>query len=451
MPCPTSRGRGLLIPQKGEASTARDCQTGAMIGRWTKGLLHLLVGGACAALVTWLAFGFSMTLLNTHGPVRLVMVALVALAALVVVALLLAAPVRAAEVALAGTLLEVPLTAPADATSWESRRRGLLWAVVVILLGGTSLLALLWCVPQGLWMLVAALDSGVRASPPSSLTGLPVVLLAGLGLGLVAAGTLGQVLLVRLLEALAPRVLGPTSLDRLARAEEEHARLLRSHELARELHDSIGHSLTAIGVQAEAGVRVADRDPVFARQALEQIAEATRSAVTELDQVLGSLRGHIPDAPNGNQAVPSPRGATGRGAEQATTEPLAQAGLSGVIELLGDLGPQGRGLITCEPASGDVDEGPARTAYRVVQEALTNLRRHGAGEARGRIHVEDGLLAILIENPVGEAAASSGGRGLVGMQERLTLVGGTLAAGPVTMDGRPWWRLEARLPARCGR
>lgn len=417
-----------------------------MIGRWTKGLLHLLVGGACAALVAWLAFGFSMTVVTTHGPVRLVMVALVALAILMVVTLLLAAPVRAAEVALASTLLEVPLVAPADTSSWESRRRGLLWAGIVILLGGTSLLALLWCVPQGLWMLLAALDDGVHASLPDMLTALPVVLLGALGLGLVAVGTLGQALLVRLLERLAPRVLGPTALDRLTRAEEEHARLLRSHELARELHDSIGHSLTAIGVQAEAGARVADRDPAFARQALEQIAEATRAAVSELDAVLGSLRAHTTAS---RIAVPGGAG-PGSMAEPAEGD-RSRASLSPVIALLGDLGPQGQGVITCEQAPGDVDEGAARTAYRVVQEALTNLRRHGSGEARGQITVEEGQLVIRIENPLGEAAAPCGGRGLVGMRERLTLVGGTLAAGPVTRDGRPWWRLEARLPARCAR
>lgn len=421
-----------------------------MIGRWTKGLLHLLIGGACAALVAWLAFGFSMTVFTTHGPMRLVTVALVALAAVVVVALLLAAPVRAAEVALADTLLEVPLTAPADTSSWESRRRGLLWAVLVILLGGTSLLALLWCVPQGLWMVVAALDEGVHASLPDSLATFPVLLLAALGLGLVLVSTLGQVLLVRLLEWLAPRVLGPTTLDRLVRAEQEHARLLRSHELARELHDSIGHSLTAIGVQAEAGARVAERDPVFAQQALEQIAEATRTAVSELDELLGSLR-------EGTSGAQNPTGAQGTtGAPGTVKAPGPTSGarpthgdLTGVIELLGDLGPRGRGLITCEQAPGQVDEVVERTAYRVVQEALTNLRRHGSGQARGRIQVEDGQLVIQIDNPVSTPPTPSGGRGLVGMRERLMLVGGTLAAGPTTIDGQPWWRLEARMPARC--
>ncbi|WP_162802053.1 sensor histidine kinase [Ornithinimicrobium murale] len=412
-----------------------------MIGRWTKGLLHLLVGGACAALVAWLTFGFSMTIVNTQGPVRLVMAALVVLAGVIVAALLLASPVRAAEVGLASTLLEVPLAAPADQSSWESRRRGLLWAVLVILLGGASLLALLWCVPQGLWMLVAAVDDGVAGSLPELLRSVPGIGLGAMGLGLVLVGIFGQVALVALLRWLAPRVLGPTSTDRLLRAEEEHARLLRSHELARELHDSIGHALTAIGVQAEAGSRVAAHDPAFAQRALEQIAETTRSAVSELDGVLGSLR---------RGADPPPSAAEdGRRAPDAVQ---ALPGLGSVIALLGDLGPRGQGTISCQEASGEVDEGAAHTAYRVVQEALTNLHRHGTGEGRGQVRVENGQIMILLENPVRSAAtARSGGHGLVGMRERLALAGGSLAAGPVSLDGQAWWRLEATLPARSSR
>ena len=74
-----------------------------MLTRWTKGLLHLLVGGACAALVAWLVFGFSQTVLHTSGPVRVTMAALVVITLLLVGWLLLAPPVRPAEVAAYGT------------------------------------------------------------------------------------------------------------------------------------------------------------------------------------------------------------------------------------------------------------------------------------------------------------------------------------------------------------
>lgn len=394
-----------------------------MLGRWTKGLLHLLVGGACAALVAWLVFGFSQTVLHTHGPVRLTMMALVAGTLVFVAWLLLAPPVRPAEVALARALLDVDLPEPADTTSWGARWRGLLWATVVIGLGGLSLLALLWCLPQGAAIFLVALGVDPGLLPPA-LGGLPAVLLAAVGLLLAAAGVVLQPVLVSVLTSLAPRVLGPTPGDRLAHAEQERQALLRANELARELHDSVGHSLTAIGVQAEAGARVAGTDPDFAREALDQIARTTRQAVAELDEVLGDLR-RGPD--DGHRPVPV------------------------LADLLGPRGELGSHGIRLE-VPGELDEGVARTAYRVVQEALSNARRHGAGEPAGHVRLRDGWVEVLVENPVetGGRGAGTGGRGLVGMRERLALVGGTLEAGPHRVDGRAGWRLLARLPAETG-
>lgn len=401
-----------------------------MVGRWTKGLLHLLVGGACAALVVWLVFGFSQTVTHTEGPVRAAMAVVVLLTVVVVGALLLAPPVRPAEVALAGALLEVSLDEPADTTSWEARARGLLWALAVVVLGGVSLLALLWCLPQGVWMAVAAFAPGAREDLPGALSGTPAPVLLLVGVLVAALGVVVQPVLVALLRTLAPVVLGPTGADLLAREEERRRELLRANALARELHDSVGHALTAIGVQAEAGVRVAGQDPDFARAALERIVETTRRAVDELDEVLGTLRGTAadPDAP-----ADHPRGA---------------AGLDGVVDLLGEAGPRGAGAVTVD-AAGGVGPTAARTAYRVVQEALTNARRHGTGGLRGRVAVEDGTLRVRLDNPAaGAAPGPTGGRGLVGMRERVELAGGALEAGPVEIDGARWWRVEARLPAR---
>ena len=392
-----------------------------MVGRWTKGLLHLLVGGACSALVVWLVFGFSQTVTRTEGPVRAAMAVIVLLTVVVVGALLLAPSVRPAEVALAGALLEVSLEEPADTTSWEARARGLLWALAAIVLGGVSLLALLWCLPQGVWMAVAAFSPRVRADLTGVLAGTSAPLLLVLGVVVAALGVVVQPVLVALLRTFAPVVLGPTGADLLAREEERRLELLRANTLARELHDSVGHALTAIGVQAEAGARVARQDPDFARAALERIVETTRSAVDELDQVLGTLRG-------------------------TAAGPADLADLDGVVRLLGEVGPRGSGAVTVD-AGGGVGATAARTAYRVVQEATTNARRHGAGDLRGRVAVEDGTLRVRLENPVALAAPGpSGGRGLVGMRERVELAGGSLEAGPVEVEGRTWWRVEARLP-----
>lgn len=395
-----------------------------MVGRWMKGLLHLLVGGACAALVVWLGFGFSQTVIHTSGAVRIAMATVVLLAVLLGLALLLASPVRPAEVALARTLLEVPLEEPADTSSWEARVRGLLWSLTVILLGGLSLLALLWCLPQGVWMAVAALSEGARAELPRPLSELPRPALAVLGVLVAALGVAVQPLLVAALRALAPVTLGPTAGDLLVRQEERRRELLRANALARELHDSVGHALTAIGVQADAGVRVATRDPDFARAALERIAQTTRRAVDELDEVVGTLRG----------------------------APAGPSDLGAVVELLGEIGPRGSGAVTVEEGAG-LDATAARTAYRVVQEGLTNARRHGQGEPRGSVRVVDGEVRVRLENPLagrGRPGGATGGRGLVGMRERVELVDGTLVTGPVDLGGEPWWRLEARIPTGEG-
>lgn len=392
-----------------------------VLGRWTRGVLHLLVGGACAALVSWLVYGFGMTVGHAQGAARVAAVALVALTLLLVGALLLAPPVRGAEVALASVLLELPLPEPADHRSWASRLRGLAWAVVVVGLGGVSLLALLWCLPQGVWLVVAAFADRAAVGLPVTFARLPGPALVALGLVVAAAGVLLQPLLVVALRRLAPRLLGPTAEDRLAHAEQERRRLLVADELARELHDSIGHALTAIGVQAEAGARVAGRDPAFAAVAFERIAEATRHAVTELDDVLGTLRHSVPGA-----------------ADDRAGRPAA-----------------------APPRAPDVEA--ARVVLRLVQEGLTNARRHGAGDPRGHVRVVDGQVEVLLENDVAAgvegaapagahvvATAPGGGRGLLGMRERVELVGGTLEAGPSEIGGRPGWRLRATVPVPDG-
>ena len=398
------------------------------MAEWTRGLLHLLVGGACATLVGWLAFGFTISLRRADGSLFWATAVLTVLAVAVAVALLLAPPVRAAEVALARSLLGVALRDPADTSSWDSRGRGLLWAGLVIGIGGVALVALLWCTPQGIWMIVAAASPTVRESL-SVVDGWPGPLLALAGLTLVAAGVLLQPVLVILLRLLAPLVLGPTPGDRLAWAEESRARLLRGNTLARELHDSIGHSLSAIGVQAEAAVRVADQDPEFTRTALERIAKTTRQAVGELDEVLGVLREG--DAPRAQDRARS-------GTHPASLRP--------VLDLVGE-GTD----VACEEAAGEVDDEAVRTAYRLVQEGLTNARRHGGGPPRGHVRVRAGRVEILLENEGGPARGrAGGGRGLTGARERTELVGGTVQAGPFEVSGMPWWRFAADLPARSG-
>ncbi|MCK0112852.1 histidine kinase [Ornithinimicrobium sp. F0845] len=447
MPTLASPALVVLLPRSGEQVRATGWEDGDMVTRWTKGLLHLLVGGACAALVAWLVFGFSQTVVHTSGPVQITMAALVLLTLALVGWLLLTPPVRPAEVALARALLDVELPEPVDTTSWGARGRGPVWASAVIVLGGLSLLALLWCLPQGLAMVVLAFSDDSAALLPSGLDDLPPLVLVPLGLLVAAAGLLVQPLLVVLLRRLARPMLGPTAQDRLAHAEHQRRELLRAHELARELHDSVGHALTAIGVQAEAGARVAGADPGFAREALEQISVTTRAAVAELDEVLGTLRTGA-ESRHATRSAGVESSSAGVDSRHATRSAGVES-RHALQALLAPFGPAGSGTVRTD-LDGEVAEQAGHTAYRVVQEAVSNARRHGSADPSGHVRLRDGWIEVLLENPVPADAPTthSGGRGLVGMRERLALVGGSLDAGPARVDGQDGWRLVARIPAR---
>ncbi|MET9886789.1 histidine kinase [Streptomyces sp. NPDC006430] len=261
--------------------------------------------------------------------------------------------------------------------------------------------------------------------------------LLGIGLlgGLALCATGAGVLLARL----APVLLGPTAADRLAAAEERTADLAVRNRLARELHDAVGHALSAVTLQAVAARRVLDSDPEFVRQALAAIEDTTRRTVGELDTVLGLLRDGDPARPD---AAPAPTLDTDLDALLARTR---AAGTT--VNAHQDPGPDGNWARLPAIAS--------REAYRIVQEGLSNALRHGAGPIELRIAVrgEEGgthrELEIAMTNPPGTAAAqprTTGGRGLHGAAERATLLGGRLEAGP--HQGR--WRLRAVLPLGGG-
>ncbi|MEV6107427.1 histidine kinase [Streptomyces sp. NPDC051940] len=246
--------------------------------------------------------------------------------------------------------------------------------------------------------------------------------LAGLALfaalAAVAAGT------GALLARWAPPLLGPTPADLLAAARARAEELARRNELARELHDSVGHALSAVTLQASAARKVLDRDPEFAREALKAIEETTRDAVAELDAVLGVLR-HDDEPP---ARAPAPTLAADLGALLARTR---AAGAAVDAEVGADLGA----------LPGPV----AREAYRMVQEGLGNALRHaGPADVTLRIAAEEDVLRITVTNPLPNRPSprASGGRGLRGIGERARLLGGTAESGPY--EGR--WRLAVELP-----
>ncbi|MFG3035290.1 sensor histidine kinase [Streptomyces sp. NPDC048330] len=245
---------------------------------------------------------------------------------------------------------------------------------------------------------------------------------AGLLLLLALAATAAAV--GALLARLAPRLLGPSPADRIAAAERRAAEAESRNRLARELHDSVGHALSAVTLQAGAARRVLDGDGAdlaFVREALTAIEETTRRTVGELDWVLGVLRDDGRTADDG----PGP-------------------GLDALEALVRGAGP-GVALTV----SGDLAAAPealSREAYRIVQEGLTNAARHAGGAPVAvRLDARNEEWEITMENPLPErpsVARPHGGRGLRGVGERARLLGGTAEAGPV--DGV--WRLAVRIP-----
>ncbi|MFF5293797.1 sensor histidine kinase [Paractinoplanes globisporus] len=187
------------------------------------------------------------------------------------------------------------------------------------------------------------------------------------------------------------------------------------NRIAREVHDLIGHTVNVMLVQAGAARRVLDTDPAQSRELLIGLETAGRQALDELDQVLGLLR----DAQPGLAELPS------------LTERLGQAGV--------------RVDTTIEP--GELSHTVDRSAYRIVQEALTNAVKHGrATTASVRVRRDGSELHIEVDDDgAGVPEGYSAGRGLLGITERATMLGGHVTHGPGPAGG---FRVRAKLPAR---
>ncbi|GGP68142.1 histidine kinase [Streptomyces abikoensis] len=316
--------------------------------------------------------------------------------------------------------------------SWAARGRTAAWCALHLAAGAVVSGMSLATPPAALYLIVLPfLDGPGKLAEVAWLrvfTGPGVLLAPVAGCALLALVVGTSWAAGSLLARWAPVLLGPTAADRLAAAEEHAHRLALRNRLARELHDSVGHALSAVSLQASAARRVLDHDPEFARQALAAIEEAAREAVGELDAVLGLLRedGSSPTAP-------------------APT--LADVG--GLLERTRAAG----GTVECALPPGGLEKippVPSREAYRIVQEGLGNALRHAGGvPVRLSVAVHDDTLEIVLENPVKPGARAGvprpgGGRGLTGIAERARLLRGTSEAGE--HDGV--WRLSARLPLR---
>lgn len=218
-------------------------------------------------------------------------------------------------------------------------------------------------------------------------------------------------------------------LGRIRSVERDHARLAQLAvaderlRIARELHDTVAHSLTVIAVQAEAAEAALEHDPSLVREPLTAITASARRSLGEIRMVLHQLRDSETDA--------GLRPLVGLAELDQLTENARRAGVR--LET--------RMNLASEPLPPAID----RAAYRIVQEALTNVVKHAPrAAAQLRIECRDRTVRIEVENETGELArgAAGSGVGLVGIAERAHAVGGTLEAGP-TEHG---FRLRVALP-----
>ncbi len=378
----------------------------------------LLLGAAIGLAVGLLAFGLA-AVLDPWVPGPQPVLAAGCLAPFLLLGLL--PGVRELEVTAARAMLGVTaeLVVPAQPEAGH-RWRSVVWVVLHLVLGLVAAVALVGFGPGGVVIGLA----GVTGEPTSiagvGVPALGVPGLAALGAAMVLVSGAVALGLGVLAARLAPAFLGPTAGDRLELAEARLAAEAEQVRLARDLHDGIGHALTIIAVQASAGRRVLDRDPDTARRSLAAVEEAARRALDELDAMLAALRD------------PGERPGPGPGVERLSALVAAhrEAGL----------------LVTTEtPHLPSLPAVVSSTVYGVVAEGLANAHRHGgAGEVVVRVTADPGAVRVVVDSPrpVRARARTSGGRGLVGVRERVGVLGGTVEAG--LGDGR--WRLAATIP-----
>jgi signal transduction histidine kinase len=278
--------------------------------------------------------------------------------------------------------------------------------------GGLPAIAAIAVVP---YLLIALIAPGHTAV---ALTG---VLLASLLPAVTLAATARRLRREDVEKRAAQQAIAGTLLEHTARGE--RARIVR------ELHDVVAHHISMVAVQAETARLTTPGMPAIGAQRLSAIGDTARAGLTEMRRLLGVLR------EDAQAEIPDRR---------------PQPGLRQLADLLDETrdatGAGTRLILRGSPST--LDPGVELAAYRIVQEALTNTRRHAPGAAVDvELHYTDTVLRLLIrDNGPGPATpARAGGHGLLGMRERAAAVGGHLRAGPANTGG---FLVEATLPTR---
>ncbi|MDT7847448.1 sensor histidine kinase [Streptomyces justiciae] len=220
--------------------------------------------------------------------------------------------------------------------------------------------------------------------------------------------------------------------EKAERTREEEARRRVAEErlrIARDLHDVVAHHIALVNVQAGVAAHVMDKRPDQAKEALSHVREASRSALNELRATVGLLRQS--------------------GDPEAPTEPAP--GLDRLDELVGTFRSAGLHVEVARADAGTtLPAAVDLAAYRVIQEALTNVQKHAGGEAKAEVsvvRVGPNIEITVLDNGAGEddGPADGGGHGLLGMRERVTALRGTLTTGPRYGGG---FRVHAILPVK---
>ena len=391
--------------------------------------LFLLLGGLVAIpyalLVTW-----AVTLLvepRFEDPAGAAAVGVSVLIILVVLATPAFLTVtRTLERTAANQLLDLDVPEPGHRATATDRLRAAVFFGGHVVSGAALVFALGFCLPAAITIVVdAAAGSSdgtgiVEAALPWLAPGTAIVLAVVVSVLAVALVVVSGILL----PWYARMLLGPSAEEQLEAANRATADLERRNELARELHDSIGHALTLTTVQAAAAGRLIDRDPAAARAAIAEVERAGRTAVADLDYALRVLR----------------------------TPPGERVDASSASRPIDDLVDDARAAGTDVEyvVHGDATGLPAsmRSAlYRVAQEALTNALRH-ASEPRVAVSLTIGAgeVVLRVVNPAeparSERGPSADRRGLRGIRERVALLGGTSTARRRGDE----WLLEVVLP-----
>ncbi|MFD9071638.1 sensor histidine kinase [Streptomyces lasiicapitis] len=312
--------------------------------------------------------------------------------------------------------------------------------VLIAVLAAQAVLTPLTSVPYGLPIsLVIALYSVARLRSTRVTGAAAVVALVGLQVpGLSEHEELARAIFADVVGVCIALAVGCAA-RRWQRQDAEHRRLLADHavaaerrRIARELHDVVAHHITAMQLMAGGARRVLHHDADMAQDALKSLEDSGRLALAEMRQLLDVLRAD--DDTEGGPTAPQPGVAD-------LPQVVADSCRAGVATEL---------LVEGEPELNGRELAPTLglTVFRIVQEALTNVRKHAGGaQATVRLDYAPGLLTVEIRNDAsgtgGTARKGGPGHGLVGMRERVTLHGGTLEAGAGPAGG---FRILATLP-----